>query len=140
MPTRNDWRVSPEFWQKIKPLARQMRKEPTGAEAKLWQHLRKEQVRGVKFRRQYVIDRFITDFCSLEVRLILELDGPIHQYTQGEDQIRQNFLERIGFTVLRFKNTEVFNNLRAVLDVIDETIRQRKPEPHPSPPLEGRGL
>ena len=139
MYTRNDWQPPPELWQKLKPLAQQMRKEPTGAEAKLWQRIRKEQIRGVKFRRQYVIDRFIVDFCSLEVRLILELDGPIHQYTQDEDRIRQSFLESLGFEVLRFPNMEVFNNLQAVLDVIDEAVLRRKSEPHPNPPLLGEG-
>lgn len=80
MLTRTDWQPSPELWQKLKPLARQMRKEPTAAEAKLWQRLRKEQIRGVKFRRQFAIDRFITDFCSPQIRLIIEVDGPTHQY------------------------------------------------------------
>ena len=129
MPTRHDWQPSHELWEKLKPLARQMRREPTGAEAKLWQHIRKEQIRGVKFRRQYVIERFITDFCSPETRLIVELDGPIHQYTQAEDKIRQEFLESMGFEVLRFPNMEVINNLRAVLDVIGEAVTRRKTTP-----------
>ena len=85
-----------------------MRKAPTGAEAKLWQAIRKEQIRGVKFRRQVAIDRFIADFCSLELRLIIEVDGPIHQYTQQEDAIRQTFLESLGFEVLRSPSLEVF--------------------------------
>ena len=126
MHARNEGRPSPELWQKLKPLARQMRKAPTGAEAMLWPHIRKEQMRGVKFRRQYAIDRFITDFCSLEIHLIIELDGPIHQYTQAEDQVRQAFLESLGFEVLRFPNMEVFNNLRAVLDRIEEVVARKK--------------
>jgi len=129
MFARNDWQPPAELWQKLKPLAQQMRKTPTGAEAILWHHIRKAQIRGVKFRRQYAIDRFITDFCSLDVRLIIELDGPIHQYTQVEDQIRQAFLESLGFEVVRFPNMEVFNNLRAVLDVIDEVVVRRKTTP-----------
>jgi len=129
MATRHDWQPSPELWQKLKPLSRQMRKEPTGAETKLWQYIRREQIRGVKFRRQYVIERFITDFCSPKTRLIIELDGPIHQYTQDEDKVRQDFLESMGFEVLRFSNMEVFNNLRSVLDVIDEAVVRRKATP-----------
>ena len=132
MPIRNDWRPAPELWKKLKPLARQMRKAPTGAEAILWQQLRKEQVRGVKFRRQYVIDRFITDFCSLDIHLIIELDGPIHQYTQEEDRIRQDFFESLDFEVVRFPNMEVFDNLRSVLDVIEEVVVRRKSTP-PAP-------
>ncbi|MFN8439284.1 MAG: DUF559 domain-containing protein [Caldilineaceae bacterium] len=110
----------------MKPLAREMRKAPTGAEAKLWQAIRKEQIRDIKFRRQVAIDRFIADFCSLELRLIIELDGPIHQYTMEEDAIRQAFLESLGFAVLRFPNLEVFNNLLAVLERIDQVVAQRK--------------
>jgi len=125
MPTRTDWQPSPELWQKLKPLARQMRKEPTAAEAKLWQRLRKEQIRGVKFRRQFAIDRFITDFCSPQIRLIIEVDGPTHQYSQEEDAIRQAFLESLGFVVVRFTNLDVLNDLPAVLDVIDRVVLAR---------------
>ena len=56
MITRSQWEVNPGLWSKLKPLARQMRKEPTAAEYKLWQRIRKRQVRGRKFRRQYVIN------------------------------------------------------------------------------------
>ncbi|MCE7989488.1 MAG: endonuclease domain-containing protein [Caldilinea sp. CFX5] len=125
MLTRTDWQPSPELWQKLKPLARQMRKEPTAAEAKLWQRLRKEQIRGVKFRRQFAIDRFIADFCSPQIRLIIEVDGPTHQYSQEEDAIRQTFLEGVGFAVVRFTNLAVLNDLSAVLDVIDGVVLAR---------------
>lgn len=114
-----------------------MRKAPTAAEAKLWQHIRKQQIRGVKFRRQYTIDRFIADFCSLEAQLIIELDGPIHQYTQAEHAIRQAFLESLGFTVVRFPNLEVLNNIRAVLDAIERVVTRKTTPPAPQT---GRGL
>jgi very-short-patch-repair endonuclease len=123
--TRTNWQPSPELWQKLKPLARQMRKEPTAAEAKLWQRLRKEQIRGVKFRRQFAIDRFIADFCSPQIRLIIEVDGPTHQYSREEDAIRQAFLEGLGFVVVRFTNLDVLNDLPAVLDVIDGVVLER---------------
>ncbi len=122
MYDRQEWQPSPELWEKLKPLARQMRKEPTAAEAKLWQRIRKEQIRGVKFRRQFAIERFITDFCSPQVRLIIEVDGPTHQYTQEQDAIRQRYLEEAGFTVLRFSNLDVFNNIDGVLAVIERTV------------------
>jgi len=125
MTKRDEWQTSPEFWHRLKPLARQMRREPTGAEAKLWQHLRKRQIRGVQFRRQHAIERFIADFCCLEIRLIIEVDGPVHQYTQVEDRVRQRFLESLGYEVLRVSNLEVFNHLQAVLDLIDEVVLRR---------------
>lgn len=110
-----------------------MRKEPTAAEAKLWQSIRKQQIRGVQFRRQHAIERFIPDFCCLTLRLIIEVDGPIHQYTQAEDQIRQAYLESLGYQVLRFSNLAVLNNLRAVLDRIEEAVEQRMKDPRPNP-------
>jgi very-short-patch-repair endonuclease len=129
MPNRTDWQPSSELWHKLKPLARQMRKEPTAAEHKLWQRIRREQIRGVKFRRQFAIDRFIVDFCSPAVRLIVEVDGPTHEYTQEADAIRQEFLESLGFEVLRFDNLDVLNNIEAVLDVIDSAVQRRLTPP-----------
>lgn len=124
MYERHQWQPSPELWEKLKPLAREMRREPTAAEAKLWQCIRKEQIRGVKFRRQFSIERFITDFCSVQAQLIVEVDGPIHQYTQVEDAIRQRYLEDAGFKVLRFSNLDVFNNIHGVLAVIEREVME----------------
>jgi very-short-patch-repair endonuclease len=125
MATRRHWEVNPRLWGKLKPLARQMRKEPTAAEYKLWQRIRKQQVRGQKFRRQFTIDRFIVDFCCLSIRLVIEVDGPTHQYTEPEDAIRQEFLESLGFEVLRFQNLDVLNNIEAVLDSIDALVMKK---------------
>jgi len=80
---RSQWQPSPALWQKLKPVARQMRKAPTAAEKALWQRIRKRQVRDVKFRRQFAIGRFITDFCSSEIRLIIHHDGSISVQDNG---------------------------------------------------------
>jgi very-short-patch-repair endonuclease len=125
MSTRTEWQPPPELWQRLKPLARQMRKEPTPAEYKLWQRLRNRQILNLKFRRQFAIDRFIVDFCSPEVRMIIEVDGPIHQYTQEEDKIRQDFLESLGFVVLRFTNLAVLNQTQAVVTEIEQQVLER---------------
>ncbi|BAY63482.1 hypothetical protein NIES22_35700 [Calothrix brevissima NIES-22] len=109
------WQAPPKLWEKLKPLARQMRREPTLAEKKLWQKLRSKQLLGFKFRRQHVIDRFIVDFYCQEAHLIIEVDGGIHEYTQQEDAIRQEFLESLGLKVMRLKNEDVLNS-------IDETL------------------
>ena len=119
----NFWRTSPALWAKLKPLARQMRCEPTLAEQRLWQYLRRHQL-GVKFRRQQVIDRFIVDFYAREARLIIEVDGPIHQYTVEEDLIRQESLESLGFRVLRFTNDMVFEAMPDVLAEIRAAVRE----------------
>src|SRR5687768_11406422 len=94
--------TSPGLWEKLKPLARQMRREPTFAENALWQHLRGRKTAGAKFRRQHAIDRFIVDFFCHEARLIIEVDGQIHDYTPEEDSIRQAFLEACDYIVIRF--------------------------------------
>ncbi len=117
---RHAWQASPELWEKLKPIARQMRCEPTPAEEKLWQKLRHKQVLGFKFRRQHVIDRFIVDFYCGEARLVVEVDGEVHDYTQEEDAIRQEFLESLGLRVVRFRNEEVLN---AVDGVVEEIVR-----------------
>ena len=125
MLTRTDWQPPPDLWRKLRPLARQMRKDPTAAEAKLWQRLRKSQIRGVKFRRQFAIERFIADFCAPSIRLIIEVDGPTHEYTQAEDAIRQAYLESVGFTVIRFTNLDVLNTLDAVVGVVDGVVLEQ---------------
>jgi very-short-patch-repair endonuclease len=122
---RSEWQPTPRLWLKLKPLARQMRKEPTAAENKLWQRLRGNQVRGVKFRRQFAIEHFIADFCSPQLRLIIEVDGPTHEYTQDEDAVRQELLQSVGFEVLRFTNLDVLNDIPAVMDCISNVVLRK---------------
>ncbi|MBP8973052.1 MAG: endonuclease domain-containing protein [Anaerolineae bacterium] len=116
--------TSPQLWEKLKPLAQQMRHTPTLAEEVLWQQLRNRRVQGAKFRRQYAIERFIVDFVCLERQLVIEVDGNIHKRQQEVDAIRQEFLEAQGFQVLRFANDEVLQSLDSVLNVIHETLSQ----------------
>jgi very-short-patch-repair endonuclease len=111
-----------ELYEKLKPIARQMRSEPTPAEDRLWQRIRKEQIGGIKFRRQHHIDRFIVDFYAPQVRLVIEVDGSVHEYTQEEDAVRQQFLETLGLRVIRFTNEEVFGQLEAVLEKIGAVV------------------
>jgi very-short-patch-repair endonuclease len=121
------WHTSPELWEKLKPLARQMRREPTPAENRLWRHLRGRQVLGFKFRRQHAIDRFIVDFYCAEVHLIVEVDGPIHLYSREEDEICQECLESLGMQVLRFTNEQVADSLDVVLEQIAAALKKGRP-------------
>jgi very-short-patch-repair endonuclease len=114
--------TEPRLWLKLKPLARQKRHAPTPEEDRLWQSLRDRQLAGVKFRRQYSIERFIVDFASVKHRLVIEIDGPIHEYTEEEDAIRQELIEAMGFRVLRFTNDEVDRSLPDVLKRIAQEI------------------
>ena len=106
----------------IKLRAKHMRENPTVAEDILWQRLRRKQVGGFHFRRQHPIGRFIVDFYSAKARLVIEVDGEIHDMSeQAEyDAARQGFLEKLGLKVLRFENAQVLRETNAVIEVIAE--------------------
>ncbi|MFH1051083.1 MAG: endonuclease domain-containing protein [bacterium] len=127
----NHWQVPTHLWEKLKPLARQMRKDPTSAEKLLWQMLRKKQVLNTKFRRQFAIERFIVDFYDSKNKIIIEVDGDIHQYQKEADALRQEFLESLGYLVLRFTNDEVFGNMDRVITRIEEAIKTTPPQSSP---------
>ena len=116
------WQTSVKQWSKVKQLAREMRKEPTDTENILWQELRGHKLNRLKFRRQHSIDKFIVDFYCREKKLIIEVDGEIHDFQKENDSIRQEFLEEFGYTVLRFKNEEIINDLKRVLEKIKSSI------------------
>jgi very-short-patch-repair endonuclease len=90
----------------------------TPAEQALWQYLRDRRLEGLKFRRQHPLGPFITDFCCPEHRLIIEVDGWIHQYQQAYDQARTEVLQQYGYRVLRFSNAMVLEDMAAVLETI----------------------
>ena len=92
-----------------------MRHEPTLEEDLLWQRLRGKQLGGLKFRRQHAISRFIADFYCAEAKLIVEVDGEIHEATRERDNERSRILESLGFRVLRVTNTDVRNAIDDVL-------------------------
>ncbi len=122
MDKDTNWFSSSHLWDKIKPLARQMRHEPTPTEERLWEYLRNRQVSGLKFRRQHAVGPFILDFYCSEACLAIEVDGSVHEYTVEEDALRQEFLENLGFKVLRFTNQEVLESLDTVIDRIKSAI------------------
>jgi adenine-specific DNA-methyltransferase len=106
----------------MRDRARQLRKEQTPAEARLWRQLRDRQFTGFKFRRQRVIGPYIADFVCLEQYLIIELDGGQHQEQRAYDERRTLFLETEGFRVLRFWNHQVLGESQAVLGAIHQAL------------------
>jgi very-short-patch-repair endonuclease len=104
--------------------ARRFRQEPTNAEEVLWQMLRDRQLRGIKFRRQTPMGRFILDFYGPAARLVIELDGAVHDQQQERDAARTAELEVRGFRVIRFRNEEVFQALPSVLDRIVAAVEE----------------
>ena len=98
--------------------AKKLRKYSTKAETILWNKLRSRQLEGIKFRRQQPIDNYIVDFVSFEKRIIIELDGGQHARDMEKDQSRDEQLSAGGFTVLRYWNHDVLENIDAVLEYI----------------------
>ena len=113
-------------YQDIKQRAHIMRQNPTAAEDSLWQRVRRRQICGCQFRRQHVVGRFIVDFFCAEARLVIEVDGSVHNEPDQEeyDRQRQSFLEELGLRVLRFKNEDVLCRTDLVLFQIAEALRR----------------
>jgi very-short-patch-repair endonuclease len=117
---------------KSKTVSRILRKNQTDAEKRIWMELRAGKVLGVKFRRQHPIGPYIVDFCTIERKLTIELDGGQHGERWAEDAVRTDFLKNRGFKVIRFWNHEVLQNIEAVLEVIRVELLE-SPSPQPSP-------
>ena len=109
--------------QEIRTRAKLLRKRTTIAEKILWNKLRNNQLGGLKFRRQHPIDIFIADFYCHEKRLVIEVDGEIHNYQKEYDEGRTAELEAKDMTVIRFTNEEVINNIKGVMKCILEVYQ-----------------
>jgi len=107
-----------ELYQPPRGRAWRLRREGTDAERKLWSRLRNRQLGGAKFRRQYPIPPYVADFCCVEARFIVELDGGQHAERSLEDARRTASLEAKGYRVLRFWDNQALTETEAVLEVI----------------------
>ena len=105
--------------------ARRLRQTQTTPEARLWALVRGRQLDGCKFRRQVPIDRYFADFACIEARLIVELDGAVHDAEDVllRDIARTEVLEACGYTVLRFQNEAVITDPGGVADAIVAALR-----------------
>jgi very-short-patch-repair endonuclease len=115
----------PKQWATLKPLAHTMRHKATVAEVRVWEIVRDRRCHGVKFRRQFAIDRFVVDFASIERRLVIEVDGSVHDNQIDEDSVRQECIESHGYMVIRFTNEQVLQNLAQVRAAIAEALALR---------------
>ena len=104
----------------LQERARELRKNMTPAEKILWEKLRHNQLKGLQFRRQQIINPFIVDFYCHAKALVVEVDGDIHDLQQDYDAERSSYLVARGFRILRVTNDDVKNNLVAVLQKISE--------------------
>ncbi len=99
----------------------------TDVEHTLWQALRGGQLSGYKFRRQHPIGIYIADFACIEANLVIELDGGQHQDQQSYDTHRSEFMQLLGWQVLRYWNNDVLENLDGVLFNIAEQLKDLPP-------------
>lgn len=123
-------------YQQLKRRRRELRNQPIPSEVLMWSVLRRRQLLGLKFRRQYSIGQYIVDFFCPYVHLAVEIDGETHTRS-GEDVkdiFRQRWIEQQGITFIRFSSDEVManldgvlKNLEAAIQSIDEAGRSRYP-------------
>ena len=128
------YRGGPEFFGLLE-RAREMRNEATPAEAFAWELFRDRQFLGLKFRRQHQIGNYIADFYCHEKRLVVELDGPVHDSDERRtmDRNRDAYLESLGMTVVRIKNQHLLQHTREALNEIADAL-------NPSPAGRGVGV
>ncbi len=120
----------------VKHLARTLRRQQTRAEQLLWSRLRNRQLEGCKFRRQQAIGPYIVDFLSVQPKLIIEVDGGQHAESALQDAQRTEYLQWLGYQVVRYWNDQVLQDVEAVMESIRAALIEI-PSPPPSPG--GRG-
>jgi very-short-patch-repair endonuclease len=109
-----EW-ISSALRQRTATTARNFRRAPTKSEAILWQAIRDRKLAGLKFRRQHPVGPYVADFCCAEARLIVEVDGPIHDSQEHRDRDRQELLEAAGYRILRIPSEDIERDVRPVL-------------------------
>jgi very-short-patch-repair endonuclease len=115
----------------IKTFARELRKNQTPAELFFWNKVRKRQFMGLRFNRQFIIQHsnvlgkksyFIPDFFCFERKIIVEIDGKIHDQQKEYDEIRTTILKEMGYYIIRFENDQVLNNWNKVAQTLETFI------------------
>lgn len=109
----------------LAPLRKELRFNLTPAEAFLWKHLKARKLEGKRFTKQHSIKNYIVDFYCASERLIIELDGEVHNNPTAMeyDDRRTAFLNHLGYEVIRFENKMVFDNLESVLQEIKNNFK-----------------
>ncbi|WP_327752509.1 endonuclease domain-containing protein [Sphingobium sp. SJ10-10] len=135
------WGLSTGRLAQLAAFAREMRREPTEPEKRLWSKLSRSQLGGYKFRRQTVIGPFIADFLCPQKALIVEVDGDTHSVESNK--ARDEALNAMGYSIIRIANHDVRQNIEGVCAAILGALQQapdRWASPHPNPSPEGEGL
>ncbi|MGC9953595.1 MAG: DUF559 domain-containing protein [Rhizomicrobium sp.] len=109
--------------------ARAMRRKPVELEKLFWSEVRNRKLGGYKFKRQYLIGRYIVNFVCIEKKLIVELDGPFHPMRQAYDEERDTYLNSQGYRVLRFPNSYAADDIGIVLLTVKNALDTATPSP-----------
>lgn len=108
--------------ERVMNAAREHRREPTPAEACLWEAVRDQKIRGLQIRRQHPMGPFILDFYCPKKKLCVELDGSVHDGREVMDEARTEALGTLKIRVIRFRNEEVLGDLPSVLQRIEAAL------------------
>jgi very-short-patch-repair endonuclease len=131
------------FSSPLKERSRELRRLQTVAEKHAWYLLRDRRTLGLKFRRRVPIGDFIVDFYCDELKLVIEIDGDVHEreVIARRDEVRDEKLKRLGCTILRFHNSLIINNPEVLIESIRNlvTLTRRAEEGAPPSPR-GRGI
>ena len=114
-----------------KQIRRNLRKSFTEPENRLWYYLRSRRLNGLKFRRQYAVGRYVVDFYCPEVQLVIEVDGDSHFTKEAQlyDKERDEYLKSHSLRMVRFTNSEVMGNIKAVIERIALICTSSSPSP-----------
>jgi len=109
----------------LKDYSRKLRSKMTDAELKFWDIIRKKQIKNIQFYRQRPIGSYIVDFVSLSHKIVIEIDGGQHfeEKNKLKDQQRDTFLNKLGFTVIRYNDHEVLTNIEAIKEDLFQKIK-----------------
>ncbi len=124
-----------------KEKRRRLRKKTSGSEKIVWTYLRRKQILGERFLRQFSIDFYVLDFYCPRLRLAIEIDGDSHFINQAAinyDKERQTYIENLGIEFLRFRNEEVNQSNDFVISVITEKVKELQKGNPPRPSLSQR--
>ncbi len=112
----------------VQHVARLMRREMTAAEMVLWKAIKDRQLCGLRFRAQHPVSQFVLDFFCPICKLVVELDGGVHDCQSEQDEARSAHLRSYGYHVIRFRNEEVMSSLPEVLEGILQAAAARRPD------------
>jgi very-short-patch-repair endonuclease len=126
--------ANPYTYKFISEYRRIQKEDPTQAEKVIWTFLKSKKT-GHKIRRQHIIDIFITDFVCLTKKVVIEIDGKIHEFHKKYDELRTLRLNELGYEVIRFKNEDVLCCPEKIATKIKDYLDQKT---NPTPALQRR--